>query len=49
VPPALVGSGVQEVAVRRSAPEVGDVVVHFPRAGFGVQTAWKPKISGFFL
>jgi glutathione S-transferase len=35
----LVGSGVQEVAVRRSAPEVGEVVVHFPRAGFRVQTA----------
>lgn len=35
----LVGSDVHEVAVRRSAPEVGDVVAHFPRAGFRVQTA----------
>jgi glutathione S-transferase len=34
----LVGSSVHEVAVRRSAPEVGEVVVHFPRAGFRVQT-----------
>ncbi len=32
----LVTSGVHEVALRRSAPEVGEVVVHFPRAGFRV-------------
>jgi hypothetical protein len=31
-----VGSDVHEVALRREAPEVGDVVVHFPRAGFRV-------------
>jgi glutathione S-transferase len=30
----LVRSSAQEIAVRRSAPEVGEVVVHFPRAGF---------------
>jgi glutathione S-transferase len=35
----LVTSGVHEVAVRRSDPEVGDVVVHFPRAGFRVVRA----------
>jgi glutathione S-transferase len=34
----LVGSSVHELALRRSAPEVGEVVVHFPRAGFRVQT-----------
>jgi glutathione S-transferase len=28
-----------EIAIRRSAPEVGDVVVHFPRAGFTVTRA----------
>jgi glutathione S-transferase len=33
----LIASSVHEVALRRSAPEVGDVVVHFPRAGFRVQ------------
>lgn len=32
----LVRSDVHEVALRRSAPEVGEVVVHFPRAGFRV-------------
>ncbi|HVP27712.1 MAG TPA: glutathione S-transferase family protein [Myxococcota bacterium] len=32
----LVTSSVHEVALRRSAPEVGEVVVHFPRAGFQV-------------
>ena len=36
---ALVRSDVHEVAVRRSAPEVGEVVVHFPRAGFRVTRA----------
>jgi glutathione S-transferase len=34
----LVGSTVHELALRRFAPEVGEVVVHFPRAGFRVQT-----------
>jgi len=33
----LVASSVHEVALRRSAPEVGEVVVHFPRAGFRVK------------
>jgi glutathione S-transferase len=33
----LVTSSVHEVALRREAPEVGAVVVHFPRAGFRVQ------------
>lgn len=32
----LVASSVHEVALRREAPEVGEVVVHFPRAGFRV-------------
>jgi len=32
----LVRSSAQEIAIRRSAPEVGEVVVHFPRAGFFV-------------
>lgn len=32
----LVASSVHEVAIRCSASEVGDVVVHFPRAGFRV-------------
>ncbi len=32
----LVASSVHEVALRREAPEVGAVVVHFPRAGFRV-------------
>jgi glutathione S-transferase len=35
----LVFSNPHEIAIRRSAPEVGDVVVHFPRAGFVVQKA----------
>jgi glutathione S-transferase len=35
----LVASSVHEVAVRRSTPELGELVVHFPRAGFRVQTA----------
>lgn len=33
---ALVSSSAHEVAVRREAPEVDEVVVHFPRAGFRV-------------
>jgi glutathione S-transferase len=32
----LVASSPHEVAVLREAPEVGEVVVHFPRAGFRV-------------
>lgn len=32
----LVASSRHEVALRREAPEVGEVVVHFPRAGFRV-------------
>ena len=32
----LVASDVHDVALRREAPEVGEVVVHFPRAGFRV-------------
>ena len=35
----LVASSVHEVAVRRRAPEVDEVVVHFPRAGFRVLRA----------
>jgi glutathione S-transferase len=36
---ALVRADVGELAVRREAPESGDVVVHFPRAGFRVEKA----------
>lgn len=32
----IVFSNAHEIAIRRSAPEVGEVVVHFPRAGFMV-------------
>lgn len=32
----LVFSNAHEIAIRREAPEVGEVVVHFPRAGFRV-------------
>jgi glutathione S-transferase len=35
----LVAADVHEVAVRRSSPETGTVVVHFPRAGFRVLRA----------
>ena len=35
----IVFSNPHEVAIRRSAPEVGEVVVHFPRAGFTVSKA----------
>jgi hypothetical protein len=35
----LVFSTAHEIAIRRTAPEVGEVVVHFPRAGFVVQAA----------
>lgn len=31
--------GRNEVAIKRSAPETGDVVVHFPRAGFMIRPA----------
>jgi len=33
----LVASSARHVAIRRRDPEVGEVVVHFPRAGFTVQ------------
>jgi glutathione S-transferase len=32
----LIASGIDEIVVRRSDPEVGEVCVHFPRAGFVV-------------
>jgi glutathione S-transferase len=32
----IVSSSVHEIAVRRSTPETGEVVTHFPRAGFQV-------------
>ena len=35
----LVAADVHEVAVRRTSPETGEVVVHFPRAGFRVTRA----------
>jgi len=35
----LVAADVHEVAVRRTSPETGEVVVHFPRAGFRVARA----------
>lgn len=35
----LVFSNAHEIAIKRNAPEVGDVVVHFPRAGFMVMPA----------
>lgn len=35
----LVASGVDEIVIRRSDPAVGEVCVHFPRAGFVVATA----------
>ncbi len=35
----LVRASAQEIAIRRNDPEVGDVVVHFPRAGFLVVRA----------
>jgi glutathione S-transferase len=36
---AIVRASAQEIAIRRSDPRVGDVVVHFPRAGFLVTPA----------
>jgi glutathione S-transferase len=35
----IVFSNAHEIAILRSAPEVGEVVVHFPRAGFVVTAA----------
>ncbi|HEY4942109.1 MAG TPA: glutathione S-transferase family protein [Rhizomicrobium sp.] len=35
----LVFSNAHEIAIKRSDPAVGEVVVHFPRAGFVVQSA----------
>ena len=35
----LVFSNAHEIAIRRSDPSVGEVAVHFPRAGFSVQAA----------
>lgn len=35
----LVTLTLEEVAVRRSAPEVGEVVVHFPRLGYRIEPA----------
>jgi hypothetical protein len=35
----LVASDVHEVVIRRSDREIGEVCVHFPRAGFVVATA----------
>ena len=32
----IVALQVHGIAIRREAPEVGEVVVHFPRAGFRV-------------
>jgi glutathione S-transferase len=37
IPGTLVATSPQHVAIRRSDPAVGEVVVHFPRAGFTVQ------------
>ena len=35
----IVFSNAHEIAIRRTDPKVGEVVVHFPRAGFNVATA----------
>jgi hypothetical protein len=35
----LVASGVHEIVIRRSDPAIGEVCVHFPRAGFVVESA----------
>jgi glutathione S-transferase len=35
----LVASGVDEVVIKRSDPVVGEICVHFPRAGFAVTPA----------
>lgn len=34
----IVALSPQEIAIRREAPEVGEVVVHFPRAGYRINT-----------
>ena len=34
----LVASSVHEIAIRRIDPEVGEIVVHFPRIGFRVSS-----------
>jgi hypothetical protein len=35
----LVASGVDEITIKRNDPAVGEVFVHFPRAGFAVAPA----------
>jgi hypothetical protein len=35
----IVFSNAQEIAIKRTDPAVGEVVVHFPRAGFWVMPA----------
>ena len=35
----LVASGIHEIVIRRSDPAIGEVCVHFPRAGFVVTPA----------
>ena len=35
----LVASGADEIVIKRSDPAVGEVCVHFPRAGFAVTPA----------
>jgi glutathione S-transferase len=35
----IVFTNAHEIAIRRRDPQVGDIVVHFPRAGFTVMTA----------
>ena len=35
----LVASGVDEITIKRNDPAVGEVFVHFPRAGFAVTPA----------
>ena len=35
----LIFSSAQEIAIRRHDPQVGEVAVHFPRAGFWVTPA----------
>ena len=35
----LIASGVDEITIKRNDPAVGEVSVHFPRAGFAVTPA----------
>jgi hypothetical protein len=35
----LIASSAQEIVIRREDPLVGEVAVHFPRAGFVVKPA----------